>query len=292
MVRHCPTFVISALLSPFSFAFAPQIPKNHQNTFLFDTKTRLLDEITTLRELQQQDGDVVVDFGTKGGELDRKTRAPQKVDFYSISERVGKAADAILTTCDELALQNPTANATMYLGDPQEGHKCKLDGEWKLLFSTAADATFSKDSKRGDATVKQVVDARKGKITNSISFLGSGKNDTTNPPLVEELNVVIRAKAESNARVSLVFRYAKVIFSRFLFWRVRWPLYIPVPATFITRLLVLFYRIFRKGSTKAPPKAYFDVQYLDDELRIHKTGEANVFVQARPTWKAAQGLMR
>jgi hypothetical protein len=36
-----------------------------------------------------------VDFGTKGGELDKKSRRPVKLDFYTISEEVGKAADKV-----------------------------------------------------------------------------------------------------------------------------------------------------------------------------------------------------
>ncbi len=29
------------------------------------------------------------------------------------------------------------------------------------------------------------------------------------------------------------------------------------------------------------PQAYFDILYIDDELRAHRTGEGKVFVQAR-----------
>ena len=36
----------------------------------------------------------------------------------------------------------------------------------------------------------------------------------------------------------------------------------------------------RDPSTEPP--AFFDVLYLDDALRCHRTGEGKVFVQARP----------
>ena len=112
-------------------------------------------------------------------------------------------------------------------------------------------------------------------------------------PVLKQLNVVIGAKAVSERRVQLNFRYAKAVLTKFLFFPIRWSLYIPVPATFITRCIVLFYRIFRRGKAKPPPpKAYFDVLYLDDTLRIHKTGEDNLFVQARPTWNDAQDLIQ
>ena len=71
--------------------------------------------------------------------------------------------------------------------------------------------------------------------------------------------------------------------SKFLFFPLfgrRLTLTLPVPGPFITRLLTLF-------SRKEVPQAYFDVLYLDDDLRIHKTGQGNLFVQRRPSWSAA-----
>ena len=59
----------------------------------------------------------------------------------------------------------------------------------------------------------------------------------------------------------------------------RLTLTLPVPGPFITRLLTLF-------SKKEVPQAYFDVLYLDDELRVHKTGQGNLFVQQRQPTKA------
>ena len=57
---------------------------------------------------------------------------------------------------------NPTSNATLYLGT-EDGDKSPLNGQWKLLFTTAADATFSSNSTRGYATAQNVVDARRGR---------------------------------------------------------------------------------------------------------------------------------
>lgn len=259
---------------------------NSANTEL---KTELLKRIQTLRTVKKRDGDFSIDFGVKGGELDKKSRAPQKVDFYSISEDVGKAADDVIETTNELHKCNPTEDATLYLGDKDNGSKAPLNGEWKLLFTTAADASFSKNSKRGSASVKNVVDATKGKITNVIDFHQENSNTTAKEPLVKQLNVVIAAKAASKSRVGLEFKYAKVVLSRIFGFKRQWNLYIPVPAPFITRLIVFFSRVFRFGKKdkKVPPKAYFDVLYLDDELRIQRTGEDNLFVQAKPTWEDA-----
>ena len=264
-------------------------------------KADLLQRIQNLRTLKERDGDFSIDFGVKGGEIDKKTRAPQKVDFYTISEDVGKAADEVMDITSELEKCSPTDHPTEFLGDKEQGDKAPLNGEWKLLFTTAADANFSKNSKRGSASVKNVVDACKGSITNVIEFQGGSAADsaadddatttsTKKEPLVKSLNVVIGAKPASKSRVGLQFKYAKVVFSRFFGLKRQWNLYIPVPAPLITRLIVFFSRVFRFGKKvdkKVPPKAYFDVLYLDDELRIQRTGEDNLFVQAKPTWNDA-----
>ena len=189
------------------------------------------------------------------------------MNFYSISNDAGEAADAVMATADRLADNNPTDEPTLYLGDEEKGKQSPLNGEWKLLFTTAADATFSKNSTRGAATAKNVVDASQGRITNVVDFASA--NDGTEPVL-KQLNVVIAAKAEGNSRVELRFRYARAVFTKFLWWKRRWSLYIPVPAPLITRLIVFFSRIFRFGKKdkKVPPKAYFDVLYLDDQVCI------------------------
>lgn len=196
-----------------------------------------------------------------------------------------------METAAKLGQNSPTDEPTLYLGDKEKGNQSPLNGEWKLLFTTAADASFSKNSTRGEAKIKNVVDSAKGRITNVIDF---AMNKDGSDPAVKSLNVVIDAIADSKSRVELRFRYAKVCLTKFLFWKKNWNLYIPVPAPFITRMIVFFNRLFRFGKkeTKAPPKAYFDVLYLDDGLRIHKTGEDNLFIQVKPDkWKDAEAFL-
>lgn len=188
--------------------------------------------IARLKSLKERDGDFGIDFGVKGGELNETSRAPQRVNYYSISQDVGKAADEVLDTCDQLSKVSPTGEPTKYLGDKENGEKSPLNGAWKLLFTTAADASFSKNSTRGDAKAQNVVDAAKGKITNIIDF--SPKNGTD--PVLKQLNVVIKATAANSTRVELQFRYAKALLTKFffipLFGRTL-PLYIPVPGAFV-----------------------------------------------------------
>lgn len=175
------------------------------------------------RAIKERDGDFSIDFGVKGGELDKKSRAPQKVNYYSISDAAGKAADAVMEIAGNLSRSNPTEEPTRYLGDKENGNMSPLDGEWKLLFTTAADATFSKNSTRGAATAKNVVDASRGRITNVIDF--ASQNGTE--PVLKQLNVVIAASADGPARVALRFRYAKAVLTKFFGFKRQWSLYIP-----------------------------------------------------------------
>jgi len=277
-------------------------------------KTELLGKIAVLRDLQEEDGKIAVDFGVKGGEIEKKSRAPRKLDFYSVSDRVGKAADSIFESVYELARVNPTAAATEGFPGVEKVEKAEaaavkpppLDGAWNLLFSTAADASFSRDSKRGDATAGNIVDARAGKMTNVIKFAPvtttetvtddetgeSVEVTTVKPKAVDELRVKLTCSAEGPNRVNLVFKYVAVKFTRFFFLPVRWTLYIPVPAPTINKIVIglsnLKRRLLRKKTEKREiPKAFFDVLFLDRDLRIHKTGEDNIFIQARPEWKTA-----
>ena len=43
---------------------------------------------------------------------------------------------------DKLGQNSPTDEPTLYLGDKEKGDQSPLNGEWKLLFTTAADASF------------------------------------------------------------------------------------------------------------------------------------------------------
>jgi hypothetical protein len=283
-----------------SFALPTQARRPHTTTRIESAshdaealKTQLFQKIDLLRAIQALNGTTPtsIEYGVKGGELDPQTRAPQKVNFYGISDATGVVADDITSICHQLAAFNPTQEATRAWGAPQAAEECPLHGPWKLLFSTAADAAFSKNSKRGDAIIRNEVDAVNGWMSNIIDFI-PGANAKNKPGIIEQLFVKIKATAINPQRVALEFRYAKITFRRFFFIPKRWSLYIPVPATFLTRLLVWTSRLLRRKSGPKPPKAFFDVLYLDPDVRIHQTGEDNLFVQARPNSSRAKGLLR
>jgi len=252
-------------------------------------KRDLLDSIKDFRQVCSRDGNLSVDFGVKGGELNSTTRAPVKLTFYEISNDAGKAADRVISICENLTALSPIEEPTKYIGNRLNGTMAPLNGAWGLLFTTAADASFSTNSTRGDAKAQNVVDAARGRITNIVDFAMKDGKD----PVLKQLNVVIKAVAESSTRVDLTFRYVKAVLTKFLFIPVRWTLYVPVPGPFITRCLFFLTRLLTFGRKKNKiPKAYFDVLYLDDDLRVHKTGQDNLFVQARDSWEDASKILQ
>lgn len=260
-------------------------------------KQDLLSALQELRQLQERDGDFSdVDWGTKGGELTEAGRVPRQVDYSMISKDVGNAAQKIMDICQQLEAVSPTLVPTQFLGDKANGANAPLNGAWKLLFTNAADAVFSKDSKRGAAKAQNIVNAQKGRITNVIDF---EPDKDGKEPALKQLNVIIQAKPLNDKRVELNFKYAKVVLTKFFFFPLfgkKLSLYIPVPATFFTGVIEFVRRIGRlfgkKTGEKRTTKGYFDVMYLDNQLRVHKTGQGNLFVQANDSWQEAKSLIR
>lgn len=192
--------------------------------------------------------------------------------------KLDEDGENIIKKIEEFAKLNPTDDV-MYawksIPPPKQQSLSPLDGTWKLRFTTASDATF-KPGKRGPATTLQIVNATTGIITNVIDF-------NENKGKVKGFQVVIEANPtplpNPTNRIDLVFRRINVDRrSRFL------------PKLSITlaplRLLGSIITKFRKIE---PP--YLEVMYLDEDCRIHKTGDSNYFVQTRlyEAWDPAVG---
>lgn len=253
-------------------------------------KLELLAAIDAYNEATKADGTPSVDFGVSGGELDEESRAPRDLlaagAFAAVSERVGAAAERVVSAVDALVPANPTAEPTKGLGKAKGfGYEdCPLNGRWYNKFTTAADATFSPDSKRGDAVVSNYVNGATGKTTNIIEFLPRdvpafrATRKPLPPPPLDSLKVVLSARAASATRVELIFRRVRARLNLSLLrGRLKFALtlILPVPGPFLTRLLFFF------RPAKRPPLAFFDVLYLDEDLRVHKTAQGNLFVQQR-----------
>ena len=141
---------------------------------------------------------------------------------------------------------------------------CLLHGRWKLRFTTAADATF-RPGKRGRAVTSQEIDVEKGKFTNVIEF-------PDNKGKVKGFRVIVEgtpvgSRMRLNFQQIVIERRSRIGLNKIM---------IPLPNFgFLER--------FTRGKdgkrrSKGP---YFDLLYLDQNMRVHKTGEGKYFVQTR-----------
>ncbi|CAJ1404521.1 unnamed protein product [Effrenium voratum] len=240
-------------------------------------KRQLLGSIEAFQGALNRTSDLSIDFGVKGGELDKKDRAPANLlssgAFHRASAGLGDCAEKVVEDAERLAKLTPLEKPLEKFGTA-EGKACPLHGAWRLLFTTAADATFTKNSSRGAARVCNVVDAVAGTVTNCIDF-----TDDSKAPAVECLRVRLMAEAETPQRLGLVFRFVRARLAKFFgipLGKRRLTLTFPVPGPLLTRVITFFTR-------RAPPKPFFELLYLDDNLRVHKTGQGNVFVQEKTT---------
>ena len=158
---------------------------------------------------------------------------------------IGDDGRAILDIAEELVKLNPTPNPTYGFrgydgGDPAD---CKLCGKWKLRFTTAADASFDKNERRGKISTSQNIDCEDGTLTNVVDF-EQGKLDG--------LRVVVEGTPVSDTQIDLSFKRVDILRkSRFprLFGRLSF--YLP------SRLLR---RLNGDSNDKGP---YLTIKYLD-----------------------------
>lgn len=188
--------------------------------------------------------------------------------FRQMKLEVGALGNQIIELAEQLSLLNPTPVPTLgfrsYGGAPPE--ESRLSGNWKLRFTTAADASFAESEERGVAATSQEVDAKEGTFTNVVDFeRGSLKG----------FRVVVEGEPLSATDVGLTFKAVKILRnSRF-------------PRLFGQFTFRLPSRLIRWFASRNKPKEersrgpYLQVQYLDDDLRMHTTDSGNWFIQTR-----------
>ena len=194
---------------------------------------------------------------------------------------LAKDEPAVLALVDALAPLSPTRAPTRNLGVSAD---CALGGAWRLAWTNARDAEAPartenrlKAFEGGDALADgvaletgQTVDAAAGTCRNFIRATGA------NAPF-DELEIDIALSALGDRRVRLDFLRGRAR-------NARAPLPFLRDVRFGFPPAALGDALARLGGRdpRAEPPAYFDVLYVDDELRCHRTGDGKVFVQARP----------
>jgi hypothetical protein len=163
------------------------------------------------------------------------------------------------------AIPNPTYGWMGYGGGSPED--CVLDGNWKLRFTSGADATFPDSPTRGKATTSQLVNATEGTLTNSIDF-EKGK--------VKGFRVVVEGTALSDTEMDLKFK--KVIIHReSRFPRLLGCITVLIPSF---KYLSAFVRLVSRGKVQSTGPG-FQLRYVDQDLRMHKTRDGIWFIQTR-----------
>jgi PAP_fibrillin len=182
---------------------------------------------------------------------------------------LGEKGEEVIELAERLsnfsAIPNPMYGWMGFGGGSPED--CVLDGKWKLRFTSGGDATFPESQTRGKATISQVVNATEGTLTNVIDF-EKGK--------VKGFCVVVEGRARSGSEMDLTFK--KVIVQReSRFPRLLGRITFLVPSF---KYLSAFARFASKGKVQSTGPG-FQLRYVDQDLRMHKTRDGIWFIQTR-----------
>ena len=199
-----------------------------------------------------------------------------------------KDEELIESLVEELSNFNPTDCPTLGLagyGTASSSAAAPLDGSWRLLYTNAKDAEApartqkdqsNESSQFGDSvetgvevTTGQTIDATKGECVNYIALNGE------NRPF-DRLDITIQMTPLSDTRVRLDF-----LRGRALNEKAPLPFLKDFRFSFPPALVGDVFARIRGKDPRVEPPAYFDILYIDDKLRAHRTGEGKIFVQER-----------
>lgn len=212
----------------------------------------------------------------------------------TLKRRLVRAAEAkdeplVLSLVDELAPLNPTAVPTRGMsgyGGSLAAVAAPLNGRWRLLFTNARDAeapartqqnnnaAFGEEAAAGvDVTTGQRIDAAAGECVNFIRLTGERRP-------FDELEITIRMTPLSDTRVRLDFTRGRARNANAPLSFLRDVTFSFPPPAFGDLLARA-----RGLNPAVEPQAYFDILYLDETVRAHRTGEGKIFVQTRDNSK-------
>jgi len=211
-------------------------------------------------------------------------RSELKKKLIKAAERKDEAS--VLSIVDELSQLNPTAIPTSGLMGYNDvvPSKAPLNGSWKLLFTNAKDAEApartekNAGEKFGDEVAQGVqvktgqrIDAATGECINFIKLSG----DEEKRPF-DQLEITIQMTPLSNTRVRLDFMKGRALNDR-----APLPFLKDFKFNFPPKGLNDLIAIVKGQDPKQEPQTYFDLLYIDNEVRAHRTGEGKIFVQKR-----------
>ena len=151
----------------------------------------------------------------QNAQVDERLASPLKAEGFGnvelgYDQQLGRLRNETVALIEELAQRNPTP--APFEGWRERGGACQLQGTWRLLFTTGADATFRKTKSTGKAVTFQTIDATKGYFVNSVDFPFARDNQR-----LRGFRVVVKGQKISDTEVQLRFRRVKLLRrSRFL----------------------------------------------------------------------------
>mmetsp|Transcript_28128 Transcript_28128/g.43122 ORF Transcript_28128/g.43122 Transcript_28128/m.43122 type:complete len:248 (-) Transcript_28128:176-919(-) len=207
-----------------------------------------------------------------------------------IQAATAKDEARVISLVEKLALVNPTEFPTAGLkgyGDISST-AAPLNGEWKLLFTNPKDAEAPARTEKNNEDSSIVSDGDNKKIAEGVQIktgqrIDADKGECLNFIMAEgdnrpfeKLEITIQMTPLSKTRVRLDFKNGRALNER-------------APLPFLKDFQFNFppalvgdglARLKGKDPNVEPP-AYFDVLYIDQQLRAHQTGEGKIFVQTR-----------
>uniref|UniRef100_A0A7S2XZS3 Plastid lipid-associated protein/fibrillin conserved domain-containing protein n=1 Tax=Fibrocapsa japonica TaxID=94617 RepID=A0A7S2XZS3_9STRA len=244
----------------------------------------------------------------------------------SSQEDIDDASEQVLETCESLCEVAPDVSPHKYLGHITFGGLCPLDGIWRTMFSTmslsaksplaAAMAISVADAYNGIIT--NVVDFGVDEKGNEPFF--------KQIQIVTEASAVKKRRVELKYKkafivtkyfdFNIIARRLKMKVPTFFLKGFGKELLFFIPPTrgffrsriidiknlvkailkAIVKLATKFNaetvkeqaeRMTKSNILKVPPRPHFDVMYIDNDLRIHRTNDDIIFVQANKKWEAA-----
>mmetsp|Transcript_11703 Transcript_11703/g.21897 ORF Transcript_11703/g.21897 Transcript_11703/m.21897 type:complete len:265 (+) Transcript_11703:130-924(+) len=227
---------------------------------------------------------------TEGTNAFRGNVAPfRQIKRTNLKRQIEKAAaenneSLVISLVNELSRFNdPTFVPTRGLlgyngGDPSNA---PLNGKWKLLYTNAKDAEAPARTKKNpkkafgnevadgiQVKTGQRIDAATGECVNFIKLTGEKRP-------FDQLEITIQMAPLSDTRVRLDFLKGRALNEKAL------PFLRDFRFSFPPPVLNDLIAILRGKDPKVEPQTYFDVLYLDQDFRAHRTGEGKYFVQKR-----------
>lgn len=237
----------------------------------YELKKDLLECADSYKEMQKEmlAAKAVDKENKKKGAKDDKALSASR--FASIQVELGDKGEAVIQVAERLSKFNPTKVPNYgwqgYGGGASADSP--LDGRWKLRFTSGTDADFPDTPARGKTTTSQVVNATDGTLINTVDF-EKGK--------LAGFRVVVQGKAVSDDEMDLIFNRI-ILLRRSRFPRLFGRITVLLPSF---RFLSALGRIGSRGKYKANRRGPgFQIQYIDSELRMHKTRDGIWFIQTR-----------